>query len=220
MISAILALHVLGIGSISSTAHLYHRDALVKLAIVIFYVRVGLFIILLVCLCFSSVMWLHTISGNLCEITRNKIQLYFLFRIINAAVLCSDQMMSLWLIWPLAPASLSPVSGCVPYRCPGSTEQRGWPGSRRRSPSAKCPPSAFAGSWRPRPSPSRRRTSVPRCTGTQRGGGRRRRSERTELQERNQSPAWAGVLPAVMTSYKEPDGWTHTCTHTWSKRSC
>lgn len=65
---------------IPSTAHLYHRDALSKLATVSFYVRVGLFIILLVCLCFSSVMWLHTISGNQCEITRNKRQLYLFFQ--------------------------------------------------------------------------------------------------------------------------------------------
>lgn len=121
-----------------------------KLATVSLYLTVGLFIILLVCLCFSSVPWLNTISGNQCKMTSNKIQLcsffqnhqhhsFFSFR--------SDDDRRL-LVCPDRPTYtfLSPVSGCVPYRCPGSTERRGWPGSRQRSPSVRCPPSASAGS--------------------------------------------------------------------------
>lgn len=77
-----------------STAYLHHRDALLKLATLSSYVRVGLFIILLVCLCFSSVMWLHTISGNQCEITHNKRQLYLFFQNYQR---CGSDWYGLWL---------------------------------------------------------------------------------------------------------------------------
>lgn len=64
---------------------MYRRDALLQLATVNFYLTVGLFIITFVCLRFSSVLWLRTISGNQCIMTSEKInQLIFLLKISSA----------------------------------------------------------------------------------------------------------------------------------------